>query len=182
MVVHDYSQYYSPRLQDPDDITSGTPRLHVFPISCSWHRAGCVGPVTLHMREYYKENLTQNYNQNFINVSHPNIEFRIIKNYLMSNNSRKTPTPAPARRPGAQDKRAKSARNDISILRYDKSSPSSFAKFYKDLEVVAGKEYGSLFTSTKTGSYPRPPYSRALHRRQRESKGTCRRRGRSRKD
>ena len=54
-------------------------------------------------------------------------------------------------RPAAKPK---SARDDICILRYDRSSANNFAQFTRDLEVVAGTEYGPLFSFHKTDKYP----------------------------
>ena len=45
-------------------------------------------------------------------------------------------------------------RSDISVLKYDKYSYSNFFKFEKELEEVAGYEFGDLFSFSKTGRYP----------------------------
>ena len=45
-------------------------------------------------------------------------------------------------------------RSDISVLKYDKYSYSNFFKFEKELEEIAGYEFGDLFSFSKTGRYP----------------------------
>ena len=45
-------------------------------------------------------------------------------------------------------------RSDISVLKYDKYSYANFFKFEKELEEVAGYEFGDLFAFSKTGRYP----------------------------
>ena len=45
-------------------------------------------------------------------------------------------------------------RSDISVLKYDKYSYANFFKFEKELEEVAGYEFGDLFSFSKTGRYP----------------------------
>jgi hypothetical protein len=42
----------------------------------------------------------------------------------------------------------------IPTLRYGKNSPDNFAKFEKDLSVVCGMEFGTVFTAIKNGAYP----------------------------
>ena len=44
-------------------------------------------------------------------------------------------------------------RSDISVLKYDKYSYANFFKFEKELEEVAGYEFGDLFSFSKTGRY-----------------------------
>ena len=45
-------------------------------------------------------------------------------------------------------------RSDISVLKYDKYSYANFFKFEKELEEIAGYEFGDLFSFSKTGRYP----------------------------
>ena len=47
-----------------------------------------------------------------------------------------------------------SKRADISILKYDRFAYSNFYKFERELEEVAGYEFGDLFSFCKTGKYP----------------------------
>ena len=50
--------------------------------------------------------------------------------------------------------RRSSKRDELVTLQYGKNCASNFAEFERGLEVIAGIEYGTLFTFARTGSYP----------------------------
>jgi len=45
-------------------------------------------------------------------------------------------------------------KHNVSILKYDTKAYANFSKFEKELEEVAGYEFGDLFSIAKTGVYP----------------------------
>ena len=47
-----------------------------------------------------------------------------------------------------------SKREDLVVLKYGRNCASNFAEFERGLEVIAGIEYGNLFTFSRTGAYP----------------------------
>ena len=50
--------------------------------------------------------------------------------------------------------RRSSKRDELVTFQYGKNCASNFAEFERGLEVIAGIEYGTLFTFARTGSYP----------------------------
>ena len=66
--------------------------------------------------------------------------------------------PGPQGSQGSQAEKPKEQtlkkRSDLPVLKYDKYSYANFFRFEKELEQVAGYEFGDLFSFSKTGRYP----------------------------